>query len=97
MKILLSILSLTLTLSVNTAVSITLTEPAGGPRFVMESVFGDFVVPDGSLVGIGTFEVVPNPAASFEQLALTFQEFGTTQIGHAGAPGPCSIASRRST
>lgn len=92
MKALISLFSLMLSLSVNAAVSITLTEGVGGPSFVMQSEKGEFPVPDGSLVRIGTFETAPNPLAAFWQLDLAFQEFGTTQMGHPSVPGTGRIS-----
>lgn len=79
------LLTLLLTASFSqAAVLITLsTNPTTGIAFT--STAG--VLPDGSLVRIGTFTTTPAAGATFESLASSFREFGTTTSGHSNASG----------
>ena len=77
-------LILILTSASQAAVVITLTEnPSTGPVFKTSALSP---VADGRLVRLGTFDVQPPANSTFAQLAATFHEFSTTQIGHSGAP-----------
>ncbi len=66
------------------ALSVGITSSTTGAQFFLSG--GGTLVPDGSLVVIGTFASAPAANASFETLKLAFTEYGRTTFTHAGAP-----------
>ena len=77
-------LMMLLTSASQAVVLITLTEnPTTGP-VVKTSTLSPVL--DGRLVRIGTFDLQPLANSTFAQLAATFHEFSTTQMGHATNP-----------
>lgn len=63
------------------AVTISLTgNPTSGPAFFLSS---GAVVPDGSLIRIGTFDTAPSAGGTFLEFAASFHEFARTTMGNA--------------
>jgi len=70
------------------AVSINLSgNPNSGPQF-FTGAGSSTVIPDGSLIRIGTFDAAPSAGAAFASYAGSFREFGRTTIGNATNVNP---------
>lgn len=67
----------------NAAVIVSLTgNPVSGPAFFV-TAGSSTVVPDGSLVRLGTFDAAPEANADFATFASSFREFARTTMGNA--------------